>query len=486
MDRKELKKKAHQNMKKNYFKSVIVMFLITIIFTGGYSFTSTVLKPEDVTKETAKGALAPIVSEFTEKGTDMINVFNAVKAMVYDHNVKEGAIALGFALVALLFSIFVKSIIDIGKCRFFMESRKYNDTEVEKILFPYRTKRVIHLALIILIKNIFLALWGLTIIGAFIKSYEYMMITYILAENPNVSRKEAFKLSKEMMNGMKWNAFVLDLSMFGWLILSIGTFGLSDLLYFDGYREFVYAEFYFKLRNERKESLTYGELLNDTYLDIEEAKDDVYPEDKFTLPLWRKKLKRDFNQKYPIRNIVLFFFTFAIIGWLWEVGLGLVTKGQFANRGTMFGPWLPIYGTGGVLMLIVLKPFRKKPIVFFLMAMLVAGVLEYCTAWYLETFKHCKWWDYTGYFLNIHGRVCLEGLIVFGLAGATLTYFLCPLLNDIYLKIKPKVAIATTLILVTLFGVDFIYSIKHPNKGKGITDYDEPANSEQTEQTNEI
>ena len=101
--------------------------------------------------------------------------------------------------------------------------------------------------------------------------------------------------------------------------------------------------------------------------------------------------------------------------------------------------------------------------------MVLAGIVEYSTAWYLETFKGMKWWDYTGYFLNLHGRICLEGLLVFGLGGAVVTYFVGPMLNDLYLKIAPKVRIVICSVLVLLFGADAVYSSIHPNTGDGVT-----------------
>ena len=66
------------------------------------------------------------------------------------------------------------------------------------------------------------------------------------------------------------------------------------------------------------------------------------------------------------------------------------------------------------------KPFRSKTALYYIVSTILADVLEYSTAWYLETFKGMKWWDYSGYFLNLHGKICLEGLIVFGLGGYVL------------------------------------------------------------------
>lgn len=136
----------------------------------------------------------------------------------------------------------------------------------------------------------------------------------------------------------------------------------------------------------------------------------------------------------------------------------------------MHGPWLPIYGFGGLLILILLKKFRNKPVLLFISAFIICGVLEYSTAWYLETFKHLRYWDYTGYFLNINGRICLEGLLVFGLAGCAFTYVIAPILDNLYSKIKPKIASILCVVLISLYLVDLMYTKVNPNTGEGISE----------------
>ena len=101
------------------------------------------------------------------------------------------------------------------------------------------------------------------------------MIPYVLAENPNISRKDAFRLSKELTKGYKWELFKLDLSLIGWEILSAFTLGLSSLLFTDAYKRCIYAEFYMKTRSEHKKE--FKDLLIDDNLDIKEAKDEEYP-----------------------------------------------------------------------------------------------------------------------------------------------------------------------------------------------------------------
>lgn len=101
-----------------------------------------------------------------------------------------------------------------------------------------------------LLKTIYNVLWFLTIVGGFIKIYEYRMIPYLLAENPKIDKKEAFKKSKEMMKGNKWKAFILDLSFILWDILAVFTFGLLNVLYVNPYKIATSVELYETLKEE--------------------------------------------------------------------------------------------------------------------------------------------------------------------------------------------------------------------------------------------
>ena len=84
----------------------------------------------------------------------------------------------------------------------------------------------------------------LFIIPGIVKSYEYMMIPYLLAEHPEMTRQEAFAESKQMMDGNKWDAFVLDLSFIGWTLLGVCTFGILLVFYVEPYIYLTRAELY--------------------------------------------------------------------------------------------------------------------------------------------------------------------------------------------------------------------------------------------------
>ena len=82
------------------------------------------------------------------------------------------------------------------------------------------------------------------IIPGVVKSYEYKMIPYLLAEYPDMSTKEVFSKSREMMNGQKMDTFILDLSFIPWSVLSAITAGIAGFFYVSPYKDATYAELY--------------------------------------------------------------------------------------------------------------------------------------------------------------------------------------------------------------------------------------------------
>ncbi len=178
-------------------------------------------------------------------------------------------------------------------------------------------------------------------------------------------------------------------------------------------------------------------------------------------------------RRYSLTSLTLMFFSFSFVGWLWEVLLHIINDGRFVNRGVMHGPWLPIYGSGAILILIVLFRYRRRPVLEALLTILLCGGVEYFGSWYLEMTKGMKWWDYSGYFINLNGRICAEGLTVFMIGGMAAVYLLAPLLDNRLKKIRRPIKTVICILLVLIFSYDMYYSQSHPNTGKGITDYGE-------------
>ena len=112
----------------------------------------------------------------------------------------------------------------------------------------------------------------------------------------------------------------------------------------------------------------------------------------------RKKIETlQYVRHYTVWSLILMFFLFFPD----RLDLGgqpsFYHGGKFVNRGVLHGPWLPIYGSGGVLILLLLYRLRRKPVLEFISAVTLCGIVEYFTAYYLETVHGMKWWDYSGY-----------------------------------------------------------------------------------------
>ena len=169
-------------------------------------------------------------------------------------------------------------------------------------------------------------------------------------------------------------------------------------------------------------------------------------------------------KKSKERMFYLFmFFTFAIIGWVWEGIYDFLYYGVIANHGVLLGPWLPIYGFGGVFMYILLKNFKKHPTVVFMGSFVFCTIIEFCTGTYLEITKGRSWWDYSNIPFNIEGKICLLSSILFGIAGILLIYFIAPRLRNLFDKLDYKKAAILILFLMAIYTLDFIYSTDHPN-----------------------
>ena len=503
--RKTLKKQAKNTLKHNYWRILGVMLIVAFIgggltfqvnlspvsgqtangqhFAGksnseivnellNYAREDSLLYEIGQSYHPTKGVLSGLFNNITASNSFLFGFLNALNQMIFGDRIGAGAIIFVGAVCMFFLWLLVGNVLEVGRCRFFLETRSYYKTGIGRLLMPFSVKKMWPVAGAMFLRWLYLLLWDLTIIGGIIKSYSYKMVPYILAENPGIGHRKAFRLSRQMMKGEKWRAFVLDFSYIGWYILNVFTFGLLNRLFLEPYQEAVYGELYLVLRQKAKrQGLDYAEELWDPYLGAVPS-DTAYPKEQY--PLYRRKqggfqLELGYRRHYSVWSLILLFFTFSIIGWLWEVGLYLVQEGEFVNRGTMFGPWLPIYGTGGVLVVVLLKRFVDKPWLTYLLTVLICGTVEYVSAWYLWENRHVKYWDYSGFFGNIQGRVCLEGLIIFGIGGCAFIYILAPLFDELFKQIPKKAVICLCCILLFLFACDFVYSSFYPNMGEGIT-----------------
>lgn len=146
--------------------------------------------------------------------------------------------------------IFVGNVIVVGKSRYFIKNHDENP-ELGEIFSGFKGN-YLNVVKIMFLKELKILLWlFLFIVPGFIKAYEYSMIPYLLAENPNLSADEAFSLSKQMTTGQKADLFVLDLSFIGWYCLGALCCGIG-IIFVPPYPEASKAEVYLILRDSVK------------------------------------------------------------------------------------------------------------------------------------------------------------------------------------------------------------------------------------------
>ncbi len=281
--RKELKDKAKKVVQKNYWTAIVVCFLIAL-FTGEFGTSITgvwqsedsmdpnyIVHKEERNQKQKEREAKLILSEENIKQTlnkTQIKVFESIEANLnsvtksqkyifkiwdaiesFTINKTKWGIALCFgAMVSFAFTMLVADPLIVGGKKYFLVARKGSNTKVSILGEVFRKEHWWNIVVIMFLRNIYNALWYLTIIGGVIKTYEYRMIPYILAENPKIKRKEAFEISKKMMKGNKWKTFILDISFFGWYFLSILTFGILGILYVNPYNAATIAELYIELK----------------------------------------------------------------------------------------------------------------------------------------------------------------------------------------------------------------------------------------------
>ena len=228
------------------------------IIINGKKFTPDDFE-EDI-KETIRANKAPFIA----MGIAFFVVFLVVFVIV---------MAFVIALDILIFNP-----IEMGCQRFFRKNAD-DTSKLSNIVFAFdhNYKNTVK---IMFFRDLYITLWSLLfVIPGIIKSYEYRMIPYILGDNPTISKAEAFRLSKEMMAGNKWRAFVLDLSFIGWDLLSVLTCGILSIFFVDPYKYATDAELYLALKGDdvetfESETVPAGPVVEVDTTDYDDSKSD--------------------------------------------------------------------------------------------------------------------------------------------------------------------------------------------------------------------
>lgn len=160
-------------------------------------------------------------------------------------------------------------------------------------------------------------------------------------------------------------------------------------------------------------------------------------------------------------DLVLIFFAFSFLGWCIEVTLKYFEFHRFINRGFLTGPWLPIYGSGAALITVVvggLAPLERGYGTTFALSFVLCGVLEYMTSFVMEKRFHARWWDYSKKPMNLHGRVWIGNLVLFGLGGVLIIHVFDPILYRLFAKTPLTAREILALCLSAVFAADYVVS----------------------------
>lgn len=163
-------------------------------------------------------------------------------------------------------------------------------------------------------------------------------------------------------------------------------------------------------------------------------------------------------------KIYICFFIYSIIGWIWESFLcSSVELKKLVNRGFFLGPYCPIYGLGATLSYLLLRDIGSATLIFIL-ASIVSCTIEYIVGYILEKIFKDRWWNYDNYPFQLHGRVCLYGLVIFGLANVVIVKFSTPFLMISLSVIKDSILIGLAISISLVSFVDLIITISARKK----------------------
>lgn len=152
------------------------------------------------------------------------------------------------------------------------------------------------------------------------------------------------------------------------------------------------------------------------------------------------------------------FMIYSFCGWIIEMIYVGFSEKKIVNRGFLLGPYLPIYGVAGTLMVFVLGFYINYPLFLFLNAIIIGSIVEYFTGYTMEKVFKAKWWDYSNMPFNLNGRICLQNSILFGILGTILVYYINPFLQFCLNQIPHPILYFISGLLLSLFVIDIILS----------------------------
>ncbi len=164
--------------------------------------------------------------------------------------------------------------------------------------------------------------------------------------------------------------------------------------------------------------------------------------------------------QYTIIQWLFFFYFYCFFGWIFESTFVTIKSRKFVNRGFMRGPFLPIYGSGAIMMLVVSMPFQDNLILTYLAGCVGATALEFVTGVAMESLFKVRYWDYSNQKINYKGHICLSSTLAWGFLTIFMTGFLHKGVEKLIFAIPYGFLTCVTAVVTVYLIMDFTLSFK--------------------------
>ena len=151
-----------------------------------------------------------------------------------------------------------------------------------------------------------------------------------------------------------------------------------------------------------------------------------------------------------------FFYLYCFFGWIFESSYVSILKRRFVNRGFLWIPMLPLYGSGAVMMLVVSEPFQDSLLLTWVSGVIGATILEYVTGWAMEQLFKVRYWDYSNQKFNLHGYICLSSSIAWGFLTIFMTHVIHKPIERAVLSLPVMWDILFVAVVTVVFTADAI------------------------------
>lgn len=164
--------------------------------------------------------------------------------------------------------------------------------------------------------------------------------------------------------------------------------------------------------------------------------------------------------EYNYYNLFLLFFIYSFLGYIVEsISVSLMEKKVVWNRGFLVGPYIPIFGTGAMIMILTLQKYKDDIVALFIMSMVVCLTIEYLCSLVAEKIFKLRWWNYSDKLFNINGRICLQNGILFGIGGVLIVKYVNTWIENLILLLPNSLMVTLSIILTIIFVSDTILSL---------------------------